>query len=446
MKQTQNEDANISRVAAVESGLVPEEVAISVSNLSKKYQLYESPQCRLKEALHPFRKKYYHDFWALKDISFEVKKGESVGIIGNNGCGKSTLLKIIAGVLTQTSGNVVVNGRISALLELGSGFNPELTGKENIFMSGTFLGIDRSEMELRYPEIEKFADIGEFIDQPVKSYSSGMFVRLAFSVSICVEPDILIIDEALSVGDATFQYKCMERLNRLTMSGTTLLFVAHDMGAIKTFCNRVIYLKDGQEKASGSPDIMAELYLLDLRDSQRRSFSSEGVALKPSLKGETGLAFGTGQGRILNAIFAETGSFQSIFLTGDFIRIAVETEYVRSVKSPYINIMVQDRNMIIIGSCSYPLTTDCGNDEESIRASTLCTFKAILGKGKYFITIKLDDRRSDKMFLPIEKQVGVLSFDIMQQDINEFQGLVNLSMEFSAQTISSRDKIMVQEQ
>ncbi|HPH04166.1 MAG TPA: ABC transporter ATP-binding protein, partial [Spirochaetota bacterium] len=190
-----------------------QDIAISVEHVSKVYRLYDKPVDRLKESLHPLRKKYHRDFHALDDVSFEVKKGETVGIIGQNGSGKSTLLKIITGVLTPSCGQVRVNGRVSALLELGTGFNPELTGIENVYFSGTVMGYTREEMDVRLDEILAFADIGEFVRQPVKTYSSGMFVRLAFAVAIKSNPEIMIVDEALAVGDMNFQAKCMTALD-----------------------------------------------------------------------------------------------------------------------------------------------------------------------------------------------------------------------------------------
>src|SRR6266567_831722 len=223
------------------------DVAISVQNLTKIYKLYDSPQDRLKESLHPLRKKYHKDFYALNDVSVEIKRGETVGIIGKNGSGKSTLLKIITGVLTPSSGNVTVNGKISALLELGAGFNPELTGVENVYFNGTLLGYSREEMERRLADILSFADIGAFVYQPVKSYSSGMFVRLAFAVQAMVDPDVLIVDEALSVGDALFQKRCFQKMEQLISNGTTLLFVSHDQESIRTLTSRAILLKDGNQ-------------------------------------------------------------------------------------------------------------------------------------------------------------------------------------------------------
>ncbi len=221
--------------------------AIKVSNLTKVYSLYNHPQDRLKEALHPFRKSYHHDFYALNDVSFEIKKGETVGIIGRNGAGKSTLLKMITGVLTPTAGEVEVHGRIASLLELGAGFNPDMTGLENIYLNGTLMGIESEVMDGKVEAILEFADIGEFIHQPVKMYSSGMFARLAFSVSINVDPDVLIIDEALSVGDMAFQMKCFKKFQEFQEQGRTILFVTHALDTVIRYCSRGIVIDGGQK-------------------------------------------------------------------------------------------------------------------------------------------------------------------------------------------------------
>jgi len=246
---------------------VSQDIAISVEHVSKVYRLYDKPVDRLKESLHPLRKKYHRDFHALDDVSFEVKKGETVGIIGQNGSGKSTLLKIITGVLTPSCGQVRVNGRVSALLELGTGFNPELTGIENVYFSGTVMGYTREEMDVRLDEILAFADIGEFVRQPVKTYSSGMFVRLAFAVAIKSNPEIMIVDEALAVGDMNFQAKCMTALDRIRSGGTTVLFVSHDIGAVRSLCSECVYLQHGRVHSAGRAADVAGQYIRDMREA-----------------------------------------------------------------------------------------------------------------------------------------------------------------------------------
>jgi len=224
---------------------------ISIRDLCKVYKLYDSPAHRLKEALNPFGRKYHREFYALHDINLDIMRGETIGLVGPNGAGKSTLLKAITGVLTPTKGSIKVQGRISALLELGAGFNPEINGMENVYFNGTLLGFSREGIDNKIDEILAFADIGDFIHQPVKTYSSGMMVRLAFAVAASVDPEILIIDEALSVGDSRFKQKCLRKINEFIEKQVTLLFVSHDMASVKTFCRKAVWIGDGKVIESG---------------------------------------------------------------------------------------------------------------------------------------------------------------------------------------------------
>ncbi len=247
-------------------------VAIHVQNLSKCYHIYDRPHDRLKQSIFPRlqrlmgypARKYHREFWALKDVCFDIKKGETVGIIGRNGCGKSTLLQLICGTLFPTEGTVETYGRVAALLELGSGFNPEFTGTENIYLNGAILGLSPQEVEEKYEDIVTFADLGEFIGQPVKTYSSGMFVRLAFAIQANVEPEILVVDEALAVGDAYFVHRCMLRFRDLQDSGTTILFVSHDANSVRNLCSRTIWLVDGVVRKEGNSSEVVDAYLAHL--------------------------------------------------------------------------------------------------------------------------------------------------------------------------------------
>lgn len=236
------------------------EVAISVKDVSKMYKLFDKNSDRLKDALGFSKKQLYKEHYALHHLSFDVYKGETVGIIGTNGAGKSTILKIITGVLNPTEGELEINGRISALLELGAGFNPEYNGIENVYLNGTMLGFTKEEIDERLPKILEFADIGDFVYQPVKTYSSGMFVRLAFAVAINIDPEILIVDEALSVGDVFFQAKCYQKFEDFKRDGKTILFVSHDLGSISRYCDRVILLNKGEKQSEGKPKEMINLY------------------------------------------------------------------------------------------------------------------------------------------------------------------------------------------
>lgn len=236
------------------------EIAIKVDNVSKLYKLYNNPMDRLKESLGLSKKQAYKEHFALHEVSFDIKKGETVGIIGTNGSGKSTILKIITGVLNPTHGNLEINGRISALLELGAGFNMEYTGVENVYLNGAMIGFSKEEIDAKLDAILEFADIGDFVYQPVKTYSSGMFVRLAFAVAINIEPEILIVDEALSVGDVFFQNKCYRKFEEFKEQGKTILFVSHDLGSISKYCDRVILLNKGHKLGEGAPGPIIDLY------------------------------------------------------------------------------------------------------------------------------------------------------------------------------------------
>ncbi len=250
------------------------DIAISVRSLTKTYRIFGHPADRIKQALTLGKMRFHQEFTALQDVSFEVKKGESLGIIGRNGSGKSTLLQLICSILKPTSGSVEVNGRISALLELGAGFNPEFTGRENVYFQGAVMGISKEEMERRFDDVAAFADIGEFIDQPVRTYSSGMYVRLAFAVNILSDPEIMIVDEALAVGDMAFQSKCMTALTRIQEHGTTILFVSHDIGVLKSLCSRGIYLDRGMVQEIGPAGDVAEHYVRRMREEMNAEFAS----------------------------------------------------------------------------------------------------------------------------------------------------------------------------
>lgn len=269
--------------------------AIKVDQVTKIYRLFDRPIDRLKESLNPFHKEYHKKFYALNEISFEVEQGQFVGIIGTNGSGKSTILKIITGVLTPTTGRVTVEGRVSALLELGGGFNMEYTGIENVYMNGTMMGYTRQEMDEKLQEILEFADIGDFVYQPVKTYSSGMFVRLAFALAINVDPDILIVDEALAVGDVFFQAKCYQKINEICKSGTTVLLVTHDMSTVIKYCDKVVVLNRGKFVAEGPAGQMVDLYkkILANQEDVPGAYGSGVESDAGDEGGEPGMEFGT---------------------------------------------------------------------------------------------------------------------------------------------------------
>ncbi len=344
------------------------ENAIRVTNVTKVYKMYEKPIDRLKESLHPRHKEYHKKFYALNNISFNVGKGETVGIIGTNGSGKSTILKIITGVLSPTDGSVEVEGTISALLELGAGFNSDYTGIENIYMNGTMMGFSRKEMDGKLQDILDFADIGDFVYQPVKTYSSGMFVRLAFALAINVEPEILIVDEALSVGDVFFQSKCYRRMEEIREKGTTILMVTHDMGSIIKYCDRVVLLNKGNFVAQGEPGHMVDLYkkiLANQMDSleeeleEMNDFSGEQEQghQKDKAHGHTeGLMkeritinanrteYGDGRAEIYDlGLFDQRGNLTNLLLKGENFTIKEKIRFNARLESPIFTYTIKDK-------------------------------------------------------------------------------------------------------
>lgn len=404
------------------------DIALRTEGLGKRFDIYDKPQDRLWQMLRPRKAPFYREFWALRDVSLSIRKGETVGIIGRNGSGKSTLLQLICGTLRASTGTVSSEGRIAALLELGSGFNPEFSGRENVYLNGALLGLSRSEINARFDEIADFAGIGDFIEQPTKTYSSGMLVRLAFAVSVCVEPDILIVDEALAVGDASFQFKCLQRLEALAARGTTLLFVSHDMSMVKRFCQRVIYLRDGHLRASGLPEDMAELYLLDMRDEQRRGASGGKVSVAPKehLATPGGIAFGTDEGRIVSACFTNTNDRYSSYLYGEMIELRIDALLNESVALPSISITIQEPRLLVIGGANLALTAQVAN--YGWRTATLTArFPARLAPGRYHITLKLMNGHTEESAHLIEKQVAPLVFDTLAGNTC-FLGIVDLGI------------------
>ena len=323
-------------------------IAIKVDHVSKMYKLYDKPSDRLKESLGLTRKKKYHEHWALNDVCFEVKKGETVGIIGTNGSGKSTILKIITGVLNPTAGEVVIDGRISALLELGAGFNMEYTGIENVYLNGMMIGFSREEIDQRLDDILKFADIGDFFNQPCKTYSSGMFVRLAFAVAINIDPEILIVDEALSVGDVFFQAKCYKKFEEFKEQGKTIIFVSHDLSSISKYCDRVVLLNKGDKMSEGAPKEMINLYkrvLLNqtvsgqdgkvLQENEEQG-STETKLWKSHYKINPGVdEYGTGEAEIIDfAIIDEHGSYTNCIEKGTSFAIKSKVLFNQEIQNP----------------------------------------------------------------------------------------------------------------
>ena len=321
------------------------QTAIRVSQVSKIYKLYDTPSARLKDALGLSRKKNFREHAALHDIDLEIRKGETIGIIGTNGSGKSTLLKIITGVIRPSGGEVTVQGRISALLELGAGFNQEYTGIENVYLQGTMMGFSREEIAAKMDDILEFADIGAFVSQPVKTYSSGMFVRLVFAVAINIEPEILIVDEALSVGDVFFQAKCYRKFEEFKEMGKTILFVSHDLSSITKYCDRAVLLNKGRKVMEGTPKEAVDRYKMALVE-QKEAERLENTALwKPEASGEKWrdsisvnpetLEYGDKQAEIIDfAIVDETGKLSNVIEKGASFTIKMKVLFQEAVAEP----------------------------------------------------------------------------------------------------------------
>jgi lipopolysaccharide transport system ATP-binding protein len=340
---------------------------IQVQHLSKKYQIYQRPWDKLREMLH-LGEKLHREFWALQDVSFSVESGQTLGIIGQNGSGKSTLLQVLAGIMRQTRGDCIVKGKVSALLELGSGFNPEFTGRENVIMNGAILGFDTREMNRRLDPIARFAEIGSFLDQPVKTYSSGMFMRLAFAVAVNVDPDILLVDEALAVGDLIFQHRCMHRMNDLRKSGKTIVFVTHDLGAVARFCDRAILLDQGRLVEDATPDKAVQKYRALVFERERLYGLQGGVAGAagvltvdraggdvPVVRGIPNIdhRFGNGDAAVMGIeLLDETGQPTREVFGGQQLVMRMSVEFRRKVDRPILGFTLRDRLGIEITACN----------------------------------------------------------------------------------------------
>ena len=309
---------------------------VLVQNVSKLYRLYRRPSDRLRELL-PGSPTRHSDFWALRDITFAVEKGETLGLVGPNGCGKSTLLQIVSGILQPTSGRVVTRGRIAALLELGAGFNPEFTGRENVYLNGEIMGLSRPEIDKAMPQIEAFAEIGEFMERPVKEYSSGMYVRLAFSTAIHVHPEILIVDEALAVGDAVFANRCVRKFQELREQKITVLFVSHDLGLVKQLSDRAILLLHGKIEAEGAPRDVINRYIGLVLEKQE-------ATVKKNDRLSSSFRHGDGTSEILSVeILNVRGESVQTIPSGEEITVRVCCRFHRPQRDPMVGILIRTR-------------------------------------------------------------------------------------------------------
>jgi lipopolysaccharide transport system ATP-binding protein len=364
------------------------ECAIEVVNVSKCYKIYRQPIDRLLEWILPLKKRLSKDFWALRNISLTISKGDALGIIGANGAGKSTLLKIISGTSAPTSGNIRVIGRIAALLELGMGFHPELTGRQNIRMNGKLLGLNEEELDEKIPAIIAFSELGDFIDQPLRTYSSGMYVRLGFSVAASVNPDILIVDEALSVGDAHFQQKCIRRIKEFHEKGVTLLFVSHDPGAVRNLCKNAVLIEEGEIVSRGDPEEILDHYnaLVAKRSSRGTAFRME--RLKSATPHVSTRHSGNFMAVITDAgLLNKQGERITAAFSGQEIKVYVKTFFLGDVDNPTIGFLIKDRlGNEIFGTNSYMLGRDLGKYRSGETLELNFSFPMNIGPGEYTLT------------------------------------------------------------
>lgn len=360
--------------------------SIQINNVSKKFKQYPNKKARLIEWLMGGKKKYHIEHWPLKGITFSTESGESVGIIGQNGAGKSTLLKLLTGTSQPTHGSIHAHGSISALLELGMGYDPELTGRQNSYITGQLMGLTNHEIEKLMPQIEEFAEVGKFFDQPIRTYSSGMIVRVAFAAATAVRPDILIIDEALSVGDAYFQQKCFSRIREFKKQGTTLLFVSHDPGAVKSLCERAVLLDEGLLIKEGSPDEVLDYYnaVIAKREADYQIEQTQGTGVRKSIRS------GDGAIRIKTVTFLHNNKAINAIQVGDQITVQVAIESFKETNNPTIGFMFKDRlGNEVFGTNTYYLGFDVGKIERQEIRKINFTLPCNFGVGNYSLSVAI---------------------------------------------------------
>ena len=419
-------------------------VALRVEGVSKQYRIYERPGDRLKESLTRGRLIRHKPFWALSDINFEVEAGTTTGLVGPNGCGKSTLLQIIAGTLEPTSGSVAHEGRVAALLELGAGFNPEFTGIENIFMNAALMGFSRRETEKLLPSVERFAEIGQFVHQPVKTYSSGMFVRLAFAIAASVEPDIMVIDEALAVGDAVFQHRCLRRLKEMQERGTTILFVSHDAAAIRALCSRAILLNAGRMVADGTPAEVLKRYQRIIMEreeafeaAQPTVASDDDATRAAEDENRAPLRYsyrhGDGCAEIISAEMLDTARRRAeIVETGEEMLLRVRVRFHAETDAPVIGFLIRNRHGIhVYGTNTKEQQVEFGRVGRGEVIEASFSFNCWLGIDDYSISLAVHSRDG----ISYDWLDGVLFFRITSLMLIE--GVANLNASVTARRVKA---------
>ena len=433
------------------------DIAIRVQGLSKCYQIYSNPADRLKQFIFPRIKRllgrpstpYYREFWALENITFAVKRGETVGILGSNGSGKSTLLQIICGTLSPTVGTVQTNGRIAALLELGSGFNPDFTGRENVYLNATVLGLSQDEINKRYDDIVDFADIGEFINQPVKTYSSGMVVRLAFAVQSQIEPDILIVDEALSVGDVKFQAKCFDRLRQLKENGTSILLVTHSSEQVVSHCTAALLLNKGQQIELGEPKRVVNRYmdLLFGKDSNQTKDDPDSATSQTSKASNIELShtadvfanrigynpheyrWGDKRALILDYKLVANGEpYPSAISTGQKIDLILVVKFMSTIFRPVLGVTIKTKEGITVYGANSETLKQTDLSGAGIENSTIemkISFTCDLAYGDYFISLGLASKHGEEV-IPHDRRYDSIHMQVRPN--NTFFGLIDMKM------------------
>ena len=412
-------------------------IVIQARNLTKTYKLYDKHSHRVKEAFHPFRKKYHQTFNALTDISFSIKKGETVGLIGRNGSGKSTLLQCVCGIVAPTSGSIDVCGRISALLELGAGFNPEFTGRENVYLNATIMGMSQEEIDACYDQIAEFADIGSFIDQPVKTYSSGMYVRLAFAVAINVNPDILIVDEALSVGDTLFQVKCFAKFREFQEKGVTIVFVTHSVDLVTRYCNKGYLLENGRFHARGDVVEVVDEYNRLLvncskKDRKAKKIDRRKEAISADKEQDAGLEweglfktnpqenrYGNGGATILEAgIFDLEGNGVQTMIKGQEYEFCMRILFHKQVTNPILAYTIKDiKGFDITGTNTLFQAMDTGTFGSGDLLSVTFRHKMILGAGGYLLSFGCAGFEDDN-YVIFERRYDYMTFEVVSEKPN----------------------------
>ncbi|HEX6624382.1 MAG TPA: ABC transporter ATP-binding protein [Pyrinomonadaceae bacterium] len=424
-------------------------VALRVENVSKQYRIYGRPGDRLTESLTRGRLKRHREFWALKEVSFEVEAGTTVGVVGPNGCGKSTLLQIIAGTLEPTHGGVWREGRVAALLELGAGFDPEFTGVENVYMNAALMGLTRRETDRLFPDIERFAEIGDFLRQPVKTYSSGMYVRLAFAIAASVEPDILVIDEALAVGDAVFQHRCLRRIKEIQERGSTVLFVSHDAAAVRALCSRAILLSAGRVLAEGKPaDVLNRYQKIIMereeaydeaaraaRDGEERHAGEDEdetlAAPRPAFR------HGDGSAEIVGAeLLDATRRAAAVVETGESVSVRVRARFHAAVESPVIGFLIRNRHGIhVYGTNTKEQQLEFGAVRRGETIEVTFAFDCWLGIDQHSVSLAVHSRDG----ISYDWMDGVIFFRVTSAVLVE--GVANLNATATARRLETRSAV-----